>query len=159
MSDKQELIEKIRMLPDQMEALVNGLSEAELTTHYLKKEDGSDEWTVAQNVHHVVDSHMNSYVRCKLLLTENNPTIRPYDQDAWAALPEAKSADLSYSLALLRSLHTRWALFWENLGDGDWARTGVHPVGGPFTLETQLSAYVDHGEGHLDQIKRTLAAK
>lgn len=159
MMNKSELIEKIGNLPNQIEALVAGLSVEDLTTPYLKKADGSDEWTVAQNVHHLVDSHSNSYIRCMLLMTEDHPTIRPYDQDAWAARPEAKSPDLSYSLLFLRGVHQRWVKFWENLEDSDWDRTGLHPAGGVFSLADQLQSYVDHGEGHIDQIQRTLAAK
>lgn len=159
MSNKQALIEKIGKLPDQIEALVSQLSDVELTTHYLKKEDGSDEWTVAQNVHHLADSHANSYIRCMLLMTEDHPTIRPYDQDAWAAMPEAQAADLSYSLMILHGVHQRWVKFWEKLSDSDWDRTGFHPEGGDFSLSDQLTSYVNHGEGHIDQIQRTLAAK
>lgn len=156
---REELISKIGAFPSQIEALVKDLSDEDLTTHFLMKDDGSPEWTVAQNVHHLADSHMNSYIRCKLMITENNPTIRPYDQDAWADQPEAKSADLSYSLAILHSLHNRWVHFWQNLEGDDWSRTAVHPESGPFTLDDQLQLYVNHGEWHIDQIQRTLAAK
>ena len=157
--DKPDLINKLRLLPDQIAELVDGLSKEALTTHFLMKADGSPEWTVAQNVHHLADSHMNSYIRCKFLLTENHPTIMPYDQDAWADQPEAKSADLSYSLAILQSLHNRWAIFFENLNDAEWKRTGFHPEYGDFSLEDQLKDYVKHGEGHVDQIQRTLAER
>ena len=157
--DVQVLIEKLRLLPDQITDLTKDLSDGDLTTHFLLKEDGTAEWTVAQNVHHLADSHMNSYIRCKLVLTELQPTIRPYDQDAWATQPEAQSADLSYSLEILRSLHNRWALFFENLSEEEWDRTGYHPDDGPFSLADQLKNYVAHGEGHVDQIRRTLAAK
>ena len=95
--ERQQDIDKIRRLPGQIEALVSGLSAAQLTTHFL-----ASEWTVAQNVHHLADSHMNSYIRCKLILTEEKPPLKPYDQDAWANLPDAQSADLSASLLLLR---------------------------------------------------------
>ena len=94
--ERQQDIDKIRRLPGQIEALVSGLSAAQLTTHFL-----ASEWTVAQNVHHLADSHMNSYIRCKLILTEEKPPLKPYDQDAWANLPDAQSADLSASLLLL----------------------------------------------------------
>lgn len=156
---KSELIAKIGMLPDQIAALVDGLNEADLTTPYLKKEDGSAEWTVAQNVHHLADSHANSYIRCMLVMTEDHPTIRPYDQDGWAARPEAKAADLSYSMLILRGVHQRWVKFWESLSEDEWNRTGFHPEGGDFSLADQLLSYVNHGEGHIEQIQRTLAAK
>lgn len=153
-AERQELIAKIAALPGQVEALVGGLGAGELTTAYL---DG--EWTVAQNVHHLADSHLNSYVRCKLIATEERPTFKPYDQDRWAALPDAAQADIADSLALLRHLHARWAIFWRALPDDAWSRLGHHPESGDVTLAAQLRLYVAHGEGHLDQITRTLAAK
>jgi len=100
-----EHIEKIRLLPVQIEELVNGLTDEQLTTPYL---DG--EWTVAQNVHHLVDSHFHSYIRCKRIMTEDRPLLKGYDQDAWAELPEAKSADLSYSLTTLLGLDAHTAV-------------------------------------------------
>ena len=148
------LIEKIQRLPEQVAALVNGLSDEQMTTHFI---DG--EWTVAQNVHHLCDSHMNSYLRCKLILTEDNPTLRPYDQDVWAALPDASGADVGDSLALLAGLHGRWTTFWQSLTDADWDRPGFHPADGPVTLAMQLRLYAEHGEGHLRQIGNTLAAQ
>lgn len=148
------LIDKIRHLPTQLEELVIGLSVPELTTHFL-----ANEWTVAQNVHHLADSHMNSYIRCKLILTEENPPLKPYDQDAWAALPDAQSAEIATSLTLLKQLHARWVTFWETLPTGAWGRTGVHPENGSMTLDAILRSYAAHGEAHIEQITRTLAAQ
>ena len=152
-SAREEAIEKIRRLPQQVEDLVSGLSPQELTAKPLV-----DEWTVAQNVHHIADSHINSYVRCKLMATEDNPTLKPYDEGAWALLTDGSSDDLSDSIALLKALHARWVQFWENLPDDAWQRTGMHPESGAVTLARQLELYVEHGEAHLDQIRRTLAA-
>ncbi len=151
---RQEAIEKIRRLPQQLEELISGLSPQDLTAKTLP-----NEWTVAQNVHHIADSHINSYVRCKLMATEENPTLKPYDEGAWALLSDGSSADLSDSLALLKALHARWVRFWEDLPDDAWQRTGQHPESGPVTLARQLELYVEHGEAHLDQIRRTLAAR
>ena len=150
---REAAIEKIRRLPQQVEELVSGLSPQELTAKPL-----ADEWTVAQNVHHIADSHINSYVRCKLMATEDNPTLKPYDEGAWALLADGSSDDLSDSIALLKALHARWVQFWENLPDDAWQRTGMHPESGAVTLARQLELYVEHGEAHLDQIRRTLAA-
>ncbi|MXX24731.1 MAG: DUF664 domain-containing protein [Caldilineaceae bacterium SB0668_bin_21] len=150
---RTEAIEKIRRLPQQLEELISGLSPQQLTAKPLP-----NEWTVAQNVHHIADSHINSYVRCKLMATEDNPTLKPYDEGAWALLSDGSSPDLSDSLALLKALHARWARFWENLPEDAWQRTGQHPESGPVTLARQLELYVQHGEAHLDQIRRTLAA-
>jgi hypothetical protein len=153
-STREEAIEKIRSLPQQVEELVSGLSPQELTAKTLP-----NEWTVAQNVHHIADSHINSYVRCKLIATEENPTLKPYDEGAWALLSDGSSAELSDSLALLKALHARWVRFWENLPDDVWQRTGQHPQSGAVTLARQLELYVEHGEAHLEQIRRTLAAR
>jgi hypothetical protein len=152
--ERERQIAAIEALPAQLEELVAGLSPDELTTPYL-----AGEWSVAQNVHHLVDSHMNSYVRCKLILTEERPPLKPYDQDAWAALPDGSEADIAVSLAILRGLHQRWARFWRTLPPDAWAREGLHPENGPMSLAAILASYAAHGEGHLDQIGRTLAAK
>lgn len=151
---RDELIERVRALPERLERAVAGLSAEQLTTHYL-----AGEWTVAQNVHHLADSHMNAYIRSRLILTEENPTLKPYDQDRWAELPDARQADLTTSLALLRAIHARWVSFWEALDEGAWERVGYHPADGVVTLGGILRSYADHGEAHLDQIGRTLAAK
>ena len=153
-SQRQILIGKIRALPDQLAELTAGLTAEQLTTPYL---DG--EWTVAQNVHHLPDSHMNSYIRCKLMATEDKPPLKPYDQDLWAAFPDAQAADISGSLALLRNLHARWVGFWEQLPEEAWSRTGIHQNDGVVALEDMLRLYAAHGEAHIDQITRTLAAQ
>ncbi len=157
--NKSELILKLRTLPQQIDNLTKDLSKADLATVYMFKDDGSPEWTVAQNVHHLADSHMNSYIGFKMLLSENHPTILAYDEDAWATHPESKSADIAASLTLLQSLHERWAMMFENLSGDQWKRTGHHPTGGDFSLEDQFKSYVQHGEDHVDQIRRTLAAR
>jgi hypothetical protein len=147
-------IAAIAALPGQLEALVAPLGPEELTTPYL-----AGEWTVAQNVHHLVDSHATSYIRCKLILTEERPTLKPYDQDAWASLPDGRDAEVGVSLAILRGLHARWVRFWEALPESAWERSGYHPENGPMTLAHILRVYAAHGEAHLDQIRRTLAAR
>jgi hypothetical protein len=152
--ERQELIGKIRALPAEVGRLVEGLSAEQLTARPL-----AGEWSVAQNVHHLVDSHLNSYVRCKLIVTEQRPTFKPYDQERWAELPDAAQADIADSLAILRHLHARWVVFWEGLGEEDWGKVGLHPESGVVSLADQLAIYAEHGEGHLEQIGRTLAAR
>ena len=147
-------IQMISRLPQQVEELVSALSPEELTARPL-----ADEWTVAQNVHHLVDSHINSYVRCKLMATEENPTLKPYDEGAWSRLVDGSSAELTDSLTLLKALHARWVHFWESLPEEAWQRTGWHPESGEVTLAKQLDLYAAHGEAHLEQIRRTLAAR
>jgi hypothetical protein len=146
-------IARLASLPALLCELVNGLSVAQLTTHYL-----AGEWTVAQNVHHLGDSHMNSFIRVKLILTEDHPTLRPYDQDAWALTPEANDPDLTPSLTLLTGLHARWVRLFSALDAAQWRRTGFHPENGDVLLEDILTTYAAHGEAHIDQIRRTLAA-
>lgn len=157
--NKSDLIQKIQQLPNQVAELVEGLSENDLTSQFLMKEDGSPEWTVAQNVHHLADAHMNAYVRCKRMMTEDNLHSRPYAQDGWASSPEAQSADIAASLTILRGLHEKWGYFWQNLEEDDFQRSGTNSAGKTFTLEDQLRVYANHGEAHLDQIRRTLAAR
>lgn len=153
-TERRVWIEHIRALPEQIAQLTAGLTPEQLTTPFLE-----GEWTVAQNVHHLVDSHVNSYIRCKLILTEENPPLKPYDQDLWAALPDSSTADISTSLMILRGLHARWVAFWEQLPEEAWSRVGNHLENGPVTLEQQLRLYAEHGLGHIDQIQRTLAAQ
>ncbi len=151
---RQEKIDRIRNLPAQLEALVKDLSEADLHTYYLE-----NEWTVAQNVHHLADSHMNAFIRIKFLLTEDAPKVSGYNQDAWALTPDAHDLPVESSLALLKGLHARWVVLLENVDDSAWARTVIHSQNGPQTLDNFLNTYSNHGEAHLDQITRTLAAK
>jgi hypothetical protein len=152
--ERRAMIEKVRALPAQLEATVRGLTNEQLTTHYL-----ANEWTVAQNVHHVADSHMNSFIRTKLILTEVRPTLKPYNQDLWAVRADADHTALELSLQLLKGLHARWVMLFESLGEDEWLRTGMHPEIGEVTLEDQLRIYSAHGEGHIAQINKTLAAQ
>lgn len=153
MPDRTPLIDKIRCLPQQIAELVAALTDDELTARPL-----AGEWSVAQNVHHLADSHMNSYIRCKLIATEEHPTLKPYDQDLWAAMADASGPDVMISLQLLSALHARWVVFWESLPESAWSRTGFHPESGDVSLDDQLRLYAAHGEAHIDQITRTLAA-
>ncbi|MBK8046385.1 MAG: DinB family protein [Anaerolineales bacterium] len=147
------LIDKLQRLPTQLEHLTAAMTDAELTGHFM-----IGEWSVAQNVHHLADSHMNSYIRCKLIATEQQPTLKPYDQDAWAALPDAGNQDVATSLAILRGLHARWVSFFTELDETGSLRTGYHPEAGVVTLDDQLQLYAHHGAAHIDQIRRTIAA-
>ncbi|MBN8589831.1 MAG: putative metal-dependent hydrolase [Rhodothermia bacterium] len=144
-SDK---IAQLRALPQELERILTNLSDEQLDTPY--REDG---WTVRQVVHHLADSHMNAYIRCKLALTEDSPTIKPYLQDAWAELPDGKTAPLKHSLALLCALHERWADVFTTIKEADWQRTIHHPENGLMTLWMMLDAYVAHGETHVGQIR------
>jgi uncharacterized damage-inducible protein DinB len=144
---RQEHITHIEQTPARLRAAVHGLSDQQLNTPY--REGG---WTVRQVAHHVPDSHMNAYIRFKLALTEDEPTIRPYMEDRWAELPEAKSAPIEVSLALLDSLHQRWMLVLRNLTDADWKRTFRHPELGLLSLEKTLALYSWHGRHHVAHV-------
>lgn len=150
---KQEMIDNIRRLPERLEALVGSLTEEELTTPYLE-----GEWTVAQNVHHLADSHMHSLIRMKLALAEEHPTIKAYDQEVWAEMVDARTAAINTSLNILKGLHARWAALFETLSEEQYARTLDHPENGTMSVYDILDYYGQHGEAHLDQIRRTLAA-
>ena len=154
MTDYSRAIAQLRAFPAQLEALVRPLDTATLLATPLR-----GEWSVAQNVHHLADSHLHSYMRCKRIATEEYPTIHPYDQDVWAGMSDASMADIDGSLQLLHGLHTRWAHFFSGLATSDWRRAGFHPEVGEITLEMLLDMYVIHGNGHLDQITRTITAQ
>lgn len=151
---RRPLIDKLAALPDQVAGFVAGLTPEQLRGHFL-----AGEWNVAQNVHHLADSHMNSFIRMKLLLTEDHPTIRPYDQDRFAATPDGDNIDIEASLLLLAGLHRRWVILLESLDEAQWARAGLHPESGVISVIGLLETYAAHGEGHLDQMRRTLAAQ
>jgi hypothetical protein len=147
-TEREALIRKLDILPEQVEVLISSASEAQLLNPY--KPGG---WNSRQVVHHLADSHVNAYIRCKLILTEDNPPLKPYDQDAWAALPDGNTGPLPTSLSILRGLHARWAAFFRALPEEAWSRSGVHPENGPMTLERILTAYAAHGETHLGHIR------
>jgi len=136
-------IGQIAGLPERMRQAVARLSKEQLDTPY--REGG---WTVRQVVHHVSDSHVNAYIRFKLALTEEEPTIRPYMEDRWAELPEAKKAPIDVSLALLDSLHQRWTMALQNISDSEWKRNFRHPDMGLMSLEKTLALYSWHGKHH-----------
>ena len=140
-------IREIAELPHMARRAVNGLSPAQLDTPYR---DGG--WTVRQVVHHLADSHMNSFTRFKLALTEGNPQIKPYDQNAWAATADAAKTDVALSLALLEGLHGRWAALLSSLTPADFARTFQHPESGLQTLERTLQMYAWHCRHHVAHI-------
>lgn len=139
-------IADIAALPAQMRAAIAGLSDAQLDTPY--RPGG---WTVRQVVHHVADSHANGYVRQKLALTEQNPTIKPYDEERWAELPDAK-LPIDVSLRMLDAIHERWAALLQALPVNRFASPYQHPQSGPQTLDSSLSNYSWHGRHHVAHI-------
>jgi uncharacterized damage-inducible protein DinB len=144
---QQSALNDIANTPSTLRAAIKGLSETQLDTPY--RPDG---WTVRQVVHHVPDSHLNSYVRFKLALTEDEPTIKTYAEDRWAELPDTNSTPVDVSLTLLESLHDRWVRLLRALTPEDWKRTFRHPELGPMTLEKTLALYAWHGRHHVMHI-------
>lgn len=142
-NQKAKFLDEIEQTPARLKAAVQGLSGLQLDTPY--REGG---WTVRQVVHHVPDSHMNSYVRFKLALTEEEPAIRPYMENLWAELPEAKTAPVELSLALLENLHKRWMLMLRSITPSQWKRAFRHPEIGLISLEKNLALYAWHGRHH-----------
>ncbi len=139
-------IETLRLLPERLRSAVAGLSDAQLDTPYR---DGG--WTVRQVVHHFADSHANSYVRFKLALTEDWPTIKPYDEDAWARTPDTKQA-IEPSLVFVTGLHQRLVAVLESMTDADFVRGFNHPERGRMTLAANLALYEWHSRHHTAHI-------
>jgi uncharacterized damage-inducible protein DinB len=140
---KKSFLNDIEQTPGRMRSALKGLSEEQLDTPY--REGG---WTVRQVTHHVADSHMNAYIRFKLALTEDEPTIKPYLEGRWAELPESKQAPVELSLVLLESLHERWTMVLRNMSEADWKRNLKHPEMGKLSLEKTLALYSWHGRHH-----------
>jgi hypothetical protein len=139
-------IKDIADLPAALRSAVAGLSPAQLDTPY--REGG---WTVRQVVHHLADSHMNSFIRFKLALTESTPQIKPYDEKAWALTPDA-ALDIDSSLSLLEGLHTRWVALLSSLGPQQLERTFLHPESGVQNLERTFQVYAWHCKHHVAHI-------
>jgi hypothetical protein len=144
---RQAVIADLAAAPARLRAAVAGLSDEQLDTPYR-----TGGWTVRQVVHHVPDSHLNAYIRCKHALASDEPTIQPYDEDRWANLSEAKAAPVEVSLALLDALHRRWVLALRGMGPADWGRCLVHPDSGRQTIEQLAALYSWHGRHHVAHI-------
>jgi hypothetical protein len=142
-------ISRIAALPRSFRAAVEPLTADQLDTPY--RPGG---WTVRQLTHHVPDSHLNAYVRMKLALSEDEPTIRPYDQEAWAQLPDSELTPVTTSLDLLDALHSRWVVLLRALGPDEWSRRFHHPETGTLRLDIVIQHYAWHGDHHLAHVTR-----
>lgn len=145
--DRPRLIQEIAGTPAQLRAAVAGLDDSQLDTPY--REGG---WTVRQVVHHMPDSHVNSYTRFRLALTEDQPTIRAYHEERWAELPDARTLPPEASLSLLDALHARWVVLLRSMSDADFARKLVHPEHGVLPLDKMLAMYAWHGKHHVAHV-------
>jgi uncharacterized damage-inducible protein DinB len=146
-TERAELISQIAETPSRLRQAVEGLTPEQLDTPYR-----AEGWTVRQVVHHLPDSHLNSYVRFKLALTEEQPTIKTYDQEAWATLADSKATPVETSLALLEALHERWVNLLRPMSSADFGRKLNHPEMGLVTLDRMLAIYAWHGRHHVAHI-------
>jgi hypothetical protein len=144
--DRARAIATLAELPEMLRNAVEGLDTAQLSTPY--REGG---WTVRQVVHHIADSHMNASVRMRLALTEDWPTIKPYDEKAWATLRDY-AAPIEWSLELVESLHARWVMLLQSLSEEQWQRGFHHPEDGPRTLDLMVLVYAWHSMHHVAHI-------
>lgn len=141
-------VDELQHFPLKLRAAVTSLSPAVLNCPY--REGG---WTINQLVHHLADSHLNSYLRCKLALTEDQPIIKPYEEALWAELPDAMNEDILSSMLILDGIHRRWTNMYLNLSDTDWNRSFFHPeYERLISLEYNLAFYAWHGRHHLAHI-------
>jgi hypothetical protein len=148
-SRRAEYTKTIKDLPSMMASAVFGLDEMQLDTEYRPAG-----WTVRQTVHHVADSHMNSYIRFKLAMTEDEPpTIRPYYEDRWAELGDSK-LPIEVSLKLIETLHARWVALLESMTDADFNKKFIHPETGDWTLDGALALYAWHSNHHTAHITK-----
>lgn len=143
----KQALQDIELTPSKLRSAVDGLAAPQLDTPY--RPGG---WTVRQVVHHLPDSHLNSYMRFKLALTEDRPTIRTYEEDRWAELADGREGAIEISLNLLEALHRRWILFLKSLSEADFKKTFIHPDNGEIPLDKNLCMYAWHGRHHTAQI-------
>ncbi len=145
--ERKACIEAIADCPDLLLKAVGGFSEEQFDTAY--REGG---WTVRQLVHHMFDSHANAFIRFRLALTEPNPLIKAYDQNAWAHLPDSILAPADISVRLLKGLHERWVIMLKEMTLEQFARTMEHPQNGPMSLDVVVQMYAWHGHHHVRHI-------
>jgi uncharacterized damage-inducible protein DinB len=147
--ERKQLIKEISTLPSRLRKAVEGMSEGQLQTQY--RPEG---WTVRQLINHISDSHINAFVRLKLALTEDNPTIKPYNEDAWVRLADTREMPIENCLLLLEVLHQKWVFILDSLIEENFQRTLRHPESGLMTVERLLGMYAWHGNHHLAHITR-----
>jgi hypothetical protein len=146
-SERNEWIQKIQELPLKLETAVKGLNDIQLDTP-----TGEGKWTSRQIAHHIADANLNAYTRMKLIVTEEKPILKPYNQDQWAVLADCKNGRLESTFMLIKGLHERWLTFMRSLPETNWAREGIHLENGKVTLDDVLRTYSRHGETHVQQI-------
>ena len=145
--ERAAMMDRLESTPARLRMAAAKLTARQLDTPY--REGG---WTARQVIHHIPDSHLNSYVRFKLPLTEDEPVIKPYDEAAWAALDDSRSTPIDVSLTILEKLHERWVNLLHSMGDRDFAKAFVHPEHGKRTVDWLVALYAWHGRHHTGHI-------
>ena len=150
--DREAYIKDLQELPEQLRGTVTGLTESQLDTPY--RPEG---WTIRQVIHHLPDSHLNSYVRFKWTLTEDEPLIKAYDERLWSTLPDSERGPINMSIDLLQAIHIRWVWLLNSLNEDQWKKRFKHPeMGKQIPLDVNLSLYSWHGKHHLAHINSLL---
>jgi hypothetical protein len=145
----REWMSILEALPSWLDAVIENLDEQQLQTPY--RPGG---WTVNQVIHHLADSHMNAYIRIKLALTEDNPTVKPYEEALWAELPDSKAVPVNVSITLLHALHRRWVALLKHMSAEDWDRTYYHPVSKRgFPVWEVVALYAWHSRHHMEHVR------
>ncbi|MFK7951909.1 MAG: YfiT family bacillithiol transferase [Ekhidna sp.] len=153
--DLKKWIKNIEHLPERLEALTSGLSASELSYQY--RPDG---WDIKKVIHHLADSHMNSFIRFKLTVTEENPSIKPYHEALWAGTADADNDSIQFSMSILRGLHARWTILLKSLDEKQLDRTYFHPEDEKqYTLKWMIGLYNWHCEHHLAHVEQALEHK
>ena len=146
---KAKWLGALEMLPSWMDAVIENLDEAHLKTPLR---DGG--WSIHQIIHHLADSHMVAFERCKLALTEHNPIIKPYDHEQWNLLPDVLHLPVNVATTLLHALHRKWVALLNGMSDSDWDRTFFHPdQNKEVALWQHVAFYAWHSRHHMDQMR------
>jgi hypothetical protein len=154
---RQDCITKIKNFPSDLENIVLKLTNEQFHLACPPEHPTLDgNWNIAQTIHHLADSHIHAYTRMKLILTEDRPTLKTWEQEAWAELADARETDIAASLSILRGLHDRWSTLLAQLAPVDFARVGIHPEMGELSVDHFVETYARHGHGHLQQIQIAL---
>ena len=148
-TERNERIEQIRSLPDRIIPLAQ-----DLTVEQLDAPGAEGEWSLRQVIHHIADAHLNAYLRTKLILTEEKPILKPFNQDAWARLPDTTRSGIQPSLWIIQGVHQRWAELLADQPEENWQRCGIHLEAGKVSLDDILKLYAGHGETHLAQLQQ-----
>lgn len=147
---RRDWIDVIARFPGDLRAEVTGLVDSDLALRY--RPGG---WTIRELIHHCADSHMNAFIRFKLALTEEHPTVKPYDEREWSILPDSADAPISWSLQILDGVHARWVYMLRRLDEEDFGRTFLHPEHNrDFTLDRTLDLYQWHSRHHLAHLRQ-----